>query len=42
MIQDSNWKVVPYKCNRGVLFPGKLFHATDKVHMKPGDPQPQN
>ena len=32
MIQDSNWKVV-HKCNRGVLFPGKLFHATDK-YMK--------
>ena len=37
LIHKSDWEVVPYKCNRGVLFPGKLFHATDKVHMKPGD-----
>ena len=37
LIQDSDWEVIPYKCNRAVLFYGKLFHATNKVHMKPGD-----
>ena len=37
LIHNSDWEVVPYKCNRGVLFPGKMFHATDNVHMKPGD-----
>ena len=37
LLQYSDWEVVPYKCNRGVLFPGKIFHSTDKVHMKPGD-----
>ena len=36
-IKNCDWEVVPYKCNRGILFPGKLFHATDKVHMKPGN-----
>lgn len=37
LIHNSDWEVVSYKCNRGVLFPGKMFHATDNVHMKPGD-----
>ena len=37
LIHNSDWEVVSYKCNRGVLFPGKMFHATDKVHMKPGN-----
>jgi hypothetical protein len=28
---------IPYKFNRAVIFPGKIFHTTDNVHMKPGD-----
>jgi hypothetical protein len=35
-IKNSKWDVIPYKCNRGVLFPGRSFHATDRVYMKPG------
>lgn len=36
-IQNCDFEIVSYKCNRGVLFSGKLFHATNKVHMKPGN-----
>ena len=35
-LKDSKYAIVPYKYNRAVDFSGKTFHATNKVHMKPG------
>lgn len=35
-LKDSKYTIVPYKYNRAVVFSGKTFHATNKVHMKPG------
>lgn len=27
---------VPYRCNRGLVFVGRRFHATDRLHFRPG------
>jgi|TARA_B100000073_G_C23504865_1_gene481299 hypothetical protein len=27
---------IPYKFNRAIIFPGRMFHKTDEVHMKSG------
>ena len=35
-LDGSKTYKVPYKFNRAVIFPGKIFHTTDNVHMKPG------
>jgi len=36
-LKDSKRVKIPYRFNRAVIFPGKMFHTTDFVHMKPGD-----
>jgi len=35
-IKGSKYDRIKYKFNRAVIFPGKMFHTTDSVHMKPG------
>lgn len=35
-LKGSKCVRIPYKFNRAVIFPGKMFHTTDSVHMKPG------
>lgn len=35
-LSESKCVKIPYKFNRAIIFPGRLFHKTDKVHMKPG------
>ena len=35
-LEGSDYDVIPYKCNRAVVFEGKTFHASQQVHMKPG------
>ena len=33
---NAGRQVVPYRCNRGVLFNSKLFHQTDAIQFKEG------
>jgi hypothetical protein len=35
-LKGAKYVRIPYKFNRAVIFPGKTFHTTDFVHMKPG------
>ena len=35
-LKDSEYDIIPYKCNRATIFRGNTFHTTDNVHMKPG------
>lgn len=35
-LSDSKFVIIPYKFNRAIIFPGKTFHSTAEVHMKPG------
>ena len=35
-LKGSKYDIIPYKCNRAVIFRGDTFHETDNVHMKPG------
>ena len=35
-LSGSKYARIPYKFNRAIIFPGRLFHKTDDVHMKPG------
>ncbi len=38
MVSDPNVKEfkVPYRCNRALLFPSSVLHATDTIDFKPG------
>jgi hypothetical protein len=36
-LYGSRYVKIPYKFNRAVIFPGKVFHATAEVHMKSGE-----
>ena len=35
-LKESKYDRISYKYNRAIIFRGNTFHATDKVHMKPG------
>ena len=35
-LMGSKYDIIPYKCNRAIIFEGNTFHTTDNVHMKPG------
>jgi len=35
-LYGSGYARIPYKFNRAVIFPGRMFHKTDSVHMKSG------
>ena len=35
-LKGAKYVRIPHKFNRAVIFPGKTFHTTDFVHMKPG------
>ena len=35
-LKDSEYDIIPYKCNRATIFRGNTFHTTDNVYMKPG------
>ncbi len=35
-LKGSKYDIIPYKCNRAIIFRGNTFHSTDKVHMKQG------
>ena len=36
-LRKAKYDIIPYRCNRAVVFRGHTFHSTDQVHMKPGD-----
>ena len=35
-LKGSKYDIIPYKCNRAIIFRGNTFHSTDNVHMKQG------
>ena len=35
-LKGSKYDIIPYKCNRAIIFKGNTFHSTDNVHMKQG------